>query len=829
MCVAFHASQAQAGLCFVQIPCARCVKKGIDCVSQRMQTSQSTKVSSVVATPPAASSTELERILGGKPTDCADESGDVMKIGPKRAPSPTAPVETNLFPEILAAIAAISAPDSAAASVLDEVPLGVSLLTSAADGSCHRLTSERRVQPKRGRAAQAMFSDHAACQVSGTFGAIPRQLTRYNKGSFVLDSETCLEPNEMGLRLRDLLQGASDQHLARVLYGSKRMGGLPLRLLEPAVPSLGDLLLQRLQRSHSDVLRAFLDAGRPSTDIVYDGLHLTLVGFAAALVAWLDDDTLVVTPPPHCIISAPEMMSGEHDDDGSQSQHASPSADTKDNGHTDCVSHFIGKYCVPLSVVFQRWSHLAPLSDGAQDDALQDCREFVQSLHKGKHAFPSTAICDLYADHLMYCSTPCMASVHGEAGGPPVHKALNCALAALLGFQSTAPFCAHQAVGCTPDPSGAARVQPLRWLHPSSIITRTLAFLSAQNLGLRSFQMETRYMRPCNTGDVNFPAVSSDMYTSLFVIETCHVERHRNGRLLAFTSYLSDVVHCPTPECLSDDMIQAAELDAIDTLVLQRDKLPLEMAVAMRRLNADPAIVLAQSVSDRVTAGLFIAMANLALQPQHQGGQHNAPQLHGAAVHTSPVHSDSLNGTMPGPALLSATASFDTSTNPVSGAASTSSLSSADATDSSAARVCPASVSTEGAAVGLMSAKGSAEPAATHIGSAAAADFDAARSMLQLQHKSATTKDALLRRIPPRQLVQLFDFVSSIIKRCQERPTNLVTRLGHLRLTEPHPMQSQGHCLQFLQTMRDPRDPKRSVIDSLPAEGHPSASAAVAD
>jgi len=809
----------------LQTPCARCSKKGLQCISQvsdELIGAVPLQGASGAAEPVPS---EVERVLSGKLPPAADEIVGRAVVGPGRTSDPSNALHAALFPEITAAITAISAPDSSASNLLRGLPTGMSSSgflpaptslepDTTPNGSSQTSMSSHDAYSAAGSANR--LQSHTAGQMSGQFGVIPRQPSRFNAGAFVLDCETCLDPMAMVQRLKTLVTTADDAHLSRVLYAARRSGGLPLRLLQPVAPWLTDLLRQRLAQSSSDALQAFTTPySEPSPDVVFDGCHLGIVGFAAALVAWADDDTLAVTPPPHCVVSAPALVPTAHSRSTSSRKAAVVTATRSAAGETDdsdssdesrplSAAEAAGNSCCTLATLFDRWPNLSQLFHTAPDDVVEDCRILMQELHAGRSVFPGTSICELFADHLMACDTPCMTSVHGEAGGPPLYKAMNDSVVELLGFDSNS--------GCKASPPGVSGAkspsgQPLRWLHPESILKRTLAFISAQNAGLRSFQMEVRYLRALGNqrSDTEHAhvATSAEDYVSIFALETCHMERNVDGRLLGFTSYLSDVVHCPTPEHFTDSELHAAELDAVDVLVLQRDKLPLEMAVAMRRLDADPVIVLAQCISDRATAGLFLAMTNLAFQPDDdfEPGTKEAPKghMHDMARGSQASGSDSAGADQGGQggSMLCDRSPASEPADPVSAASSVASFLGA-----TPVAICQPST-TPGPTAAMSLSQDS-------VGND---DLEAARGMLQLQQKYSNTKNALLKRIPPQQLENLFDFVSNLFKRCREVPLTLVTRVGKQRFTEPHPLQAQGMCLDILGNIRHPRSPHLSLID----------------
>lgn len=728
-------------------------------------------------------------------------------------------VVDGLFPQVFAAIAAISAPASSAAQFLQASEQLLSTRRGRSHSSAASAATSRSPSSSSSASQTNCLELHTAGQISGAFGVTPKRASRFNAGAFVLDTDARVDPPGMALRLKALFTSAPDAHLARVLYSARRTGGLPLRLLQPVAPWLDGLLRMRLSTSRSDALLAYTDtSGNASPEAIYDGCHLGIVGFAAALVAWADDDTLVITPPPHCIVSAPgieaEGSSATKRRQKRSTSH-SPAAATPTcvNADTDPprsqppAAQVAGLSCCSLGTLFQRWPHLPRLMDAADDDVVEQCRILTRSLHEGAIAFPGTSICDLFADHLLACDTPCMVSVHGEAGGPPLFKSMNQPLVDLLGFSTQDPFLNEQQVAQTELTAGMARLPPLRWLHPECMLKRTLAFLAAQNAGLRSFQVEVRYLRALGSGAATFSnpehvSGKSDEYVSVFAIETCHLERHADGRLLAFSSYLSDVVHCSQPERLSDAQLQAAELDVIDTLVLQRDQLPLEMSVAMRRLNADPAIVLAQCISDRVTAGLFVAMANLALVPQHDSAVGSTGPV-ATTSGTLDTATPQLSSGFEGPCIGAG--------NPQSASSSVCSPSGESQPAAPVTPAAPASHDSDCSSIDGHGLDGAGGVECTD--SAGLSAVTSGGGGEGLQNRWSVTQAELQKRVPQQHLEQLFNFVCTLVRRCQVTPMNLVTRVGSVRLCEPHPLQTKGACLDMLQLLRHPRNPSLSLMD----------------
>ncbi len=447
---------------------------------------------------------------------------------------------------------------------------------------------------------------------------------RFNEGAFMLDGgmSSGVDAGVMATRIASLITTAPDYEVLRAFQHDIRLGGLPLRLLQPIAPQLRSMMFQRALLGSANNPAC----DRPLHRIMFDGMHISLPGLAAALVAWNDGDDVVTVPPSYTVLMAPVgVMDGEG---GSQPCHKASKED---------LGGLIHSRKAPLHFMLDRWPHLPFIFDAAPPHAVQEARAFLQGLYNVYAAdaddigftacvphdlsnlplvpsVPRTLVA-LQREHAERASVAMVSFVLGANCRAVQWVGYNSRLVELMGMQD---WPIEQLIS-TPRPPGAP--QP-RWLHPSCLMRRALAYLSASNIGAASFQVEAQFMR-CSppakvTGGVQTPPFTPylDGWTasSFYAVETVHYERYHNGLPMARTSYISDVipVHGSTPLHELEASMVDAQLSSIEDMILCEPNLPLEVAIAVRRTGLPPSVALKASGLDTENERILVRMFLLA-------------------------------------------------------------------------------------------------------------------------------------------------------------------------------------------------------------------------
>lgn len=447
---------------------------------------------------------------------------------------------------------------------------------------------------------------------------------RFNSGAFMIDGGIAggVDAAVVSARIASLLAAAPERDILNIFRHDLRRGGLPLRLLQPVAPQLRAMLLQRT---------LLCSASSPACDsalhrIMFDGLHLSTPGLAAALVAWHEDTASVLVPPTYVVVMAPSAVL--HGQGTSSPAHHAVGREP--------LQGIVNSQEAPLSFVVDRWPHLPALFHTAPSHAVQEARAFLQGL-KNVYAVdaadmrfasctphtldnmplvpsvPRTLVA-IQREHAERSSVATVSFVLGTNCRSVQWVGYNSRLVELMGMQD---WPMQELIG-TPRPAGAP--QP-RWLHPSCLTKRALAYMAASNLGASSFQVEAQFVR-CSppatvAGGAQTPPFTPylDGWTasSFYAVETVHYERYHNGLPMARTSYISDVI--PVHGCvplheLEHDTVDA-QLASIENMILS-EHLPLEVSIAVRRTGLSPAVALKASGLDTENERILVRMFLLA-------------------------------------------------------------------------------------------------------------------------------------------------------------------------------------------------------------------------
>ena len=446
---------------------------------------------------------------------------------------------------------------------------------------------------------------------------------RFNAGHFLQQAKGVgIDAAEMAERLRQLLAHATDNHLLRVLASKMGQGGLPVRLLQPLVPGLQETLVTRGTAALNAAVKSVPRGLRHDT-MHYDGLHLTMPGLAATLLAWHSRAEAAVCPGGFPIVMSPSPPTSEGDGGGEDSN--SVSAGACGSAPPRTAAEAAGSSTIPMVLLLQRWPHLRGLLAFPPPGACQACHAYLTKLSQGQEPLPPDTLCDLVRAHQEHLDTPHITLVMPPGCLDVHYTTANTAMSNLLGMTHW----------------GTDPAKPTRWLHPACYPRRCLAFIAAACWGVSSFQYEGCYLR--RLPDTGLPAsVQGDSLcrmTPLFGCETLHVLRYpTTGALLSITSGISDVIATKAPvdaeslEQGSGKAPPAVPLTSLRPLA----PLPEPIARSCTKLGIDPDTALTGAKSEEDTVKLYVDLLFQLLVPERGPSDppHPPPRLCSPADHS---------------------------------------------------------------------------------------------------------------------------------------------------------------------------------------------------
>ena len=395
---------------------------------------------------------------------------------------------------------------------------------------------------------------------------------RFNKGFFAVNAARHgLSVQRLAAQLQTLLGTAPPAHGGdSALHGmaealSSAMGVLPLRLLASSSPALRSLSKAWLSGVQSGLALAGSTLAAPSpnvtSELAFDGVHLTLPGLARACLAfWADDLADAPLPNYPKVLSVPAEESPaepstptEWDEDDAGSDDGMPMA--------DAARYATG---VRLSTLLSRFPHLPALFRATSTCERTLLATWLATTAGGLDAVPPTILQDMHRGYLNGLSQPSITFffVHDLPGATVV-----CANERMHTVMGLTPFMLRSCLRLgTKDglAASASSPTPALWVHPSSRLHRSVAHSSAANLGMDAFTFEGLFLRTLHT---TMPyrrgrAISLDHTTQgvpVYGVETTHIERYPSGRLMSRTCYLSDLVTTDTPAPLWSTLAAAAK------------------------------------------------------------------------------------------------------------------------------------------------------------------------------------------------------------------------------------------------------------------------------
>ena len=409
----------------------------------------------------------------------------------------------------------------------------------------------------------------------------------YNSGFFQASaSQYGIDHSELFKRLVCALRCGN---LASI-QGLFAKGGTPMRLFG----NRGNWLKLQLQATLMQSLPPQEVMRHLNTIMVFDGVHLTLSGFAAASVAAETNTYAANIPSGMPILTEPSSASLNKPDDHVSTGSAC-SSEVDDSDMTaeaakqsklfqyDPIAGVNSPHC-PLACLYSRWPHLVRLlqEQGSPLSAAAQC--FLDADAAGESADPPLALVQAYYQHLQLTQTCAGMWVHRAEGAYMQNVGLTSRIMELLGFDLPA---LTDYVKCDSDTLPGRSVH---WIHPSCLGRRAAAALDASSRGLHAYSFEGLFLRMVG-GVASAPADSSPpctsqtevLYSPFYAVQTTHMEHYPNGKKRMEVIYLSDIVHARSSMLRQEGLhIAKTEVQALCSLLLAQASCA-PAAAAMRR------------------------------------------------------------------------------------------------------------------------------------------------------------------------------------------------------------------------------------------------------
>ena len=409
----------------------------------------------------------------------------------------------------------------------------------------------------------ALLSRAEALALSGDYGAGYAEETARANG---VDLHTLI-------RRMMLLLMTSKPNAISWATGSSSMG-LPVNLLRRTAPHL---------RSHLSAMLAAATRSSPPevalrmcSEFAFDGVHLTLCGFAAALVSDRHNQ-LSASVPRGYVLTAPRHLVTSTTD---AHAHVRASTTTRDIDFNE--DDGVWSSSVSLSTLFSRWPHLVRLFRAAKRDAIKGAEALLAADAAGRTEEVPLALSRLYAAFIQGASFSAACWLLRPEGvsqvvshSPPFLRLLGINDASLRQYMREDP--------------DSVQGDPMLWLHPSNTARRAMASLAAANQGLDTYTFEGLHMRRVGGG----PNMSSGTlptscsYSPFYAMQTVHIERYPNGAKRMDIVYFSDVVNVRKTVEVSQLHTALTEVEALEQVVGRPD-LPHEVSTAMHRCPQSP-------------------------------------------------------------------------------------------------------------------------------------------------------------------------------------------------------------------------------------------------
>ncbi len=416
--------------------------------------------------------------------------------------------------------------------------------------------------------------------------------------------------------------------------------GIPVNLLRRSAPHL---------RSHLSAMLSATTRARPSevalrmcSEFAFDGVHLTLCGFAAALVADRHNQ-LTASVPRGYMLTAPRHLVASSTDIHSRMRATTSLRDTdfdEDDG--------VWSSSVSLSTLFSRFPHLVRLFRSAKRAAITGAEELLAADAAGKTQEIPMALSRLYASFIQGLNSSAACWVLRPEGvsqvvshSPPFLRLLGINDASLRQYMSEDP--------------DSSEGNPMLWLHPSNTARRAMASLTAANQGLDTYTFEGLHMRRVGSpGDHSGSFLPSHCtYSPFYALQTVHIERFPNGAKRLDIVYFSDIVNVRKTVDVSELKTALTEVEALEQIVGQPE-LPREVTFAMGTAPQAPdALVSMLSQLDQDSRLRFVKRLCMVLQ--HETDPLLQQHIHSEQTASSSSSSESSGSAAGAPTVAEAT------------------------------------------------------------------------------------------------------------------------------------------------------------------------------
>jgi len=359
----------------------------------------------------------------------------------------------------------------------------------------------------------------------------------YNAGFF---QETALQLGiEPSVLFKKFLRSIREGNLGG-MQGSFAKGGAPFRLYG----ARGQWLRTHVQAALMHQLPPQEVMRHLNTLMVFDGVHLTLSGFAAAAVsedahnysAHVPSGKPILTLPSSSTVqgsrhSTTSANSSESEDDCSAERAAARNTDFR----YDPVEGIGSSHC-SLAGLYSRWPHLLRLLREASSSLVDACKSFLAADAAGISLDTPSPLALAYYEHLQRTQTCAGMWVHRAEGSYFQNVGLTSRIMELLGFdlQSLTDY-----VHCDSD---TLQGRSVHWIHPSCLARRAAAALDASIRGADAYSFEGLFLRMVG-GQGVADTQTEVWYSPFYGVQTCHFEQYPNGQRRMETIYLSDIVH----------------------------------------------------------------------------------------------------------------------------------------------------------------------------------------------------------------------------------------------------------------------------------------------
>ncbi len=329
--------------------------------------------------------------------------------------------------------------------------------------------------------------EHANVQMGGLGGEGGAPV--FNAGHFLHTAHKHgVDPRTIAKRIMTVLSLNKPELLQRLTHAYG--GRLPLNLLHSVAPYLKNHL-------HAMLMANYPPADVPlrmCSDFVFDGVHLTLVGFIAALVADAADEGHV-TVPRGTVLVAPRFRVQTSQDGGANlttelnfTDMASGGTFQSSSASFDDIDGLSGPTC-SLSTLFARWPHLCRILSSASDETLAEAQAVMIAEAASRDVDTPDSIAKLYFEFLNGTGVACSVWISRAAGMYTSFVGQSEAFLRLTGND-------HASIVkyATQDPDQDAD-NTMQIMHPSTLGRRTLAALTAANNKLTSYTFEGLHLR----------------------------------------------------------------------------------------------------------------------------------------------------------------------------------------------------------------------------------------------------------------------------------------------------------------------------------------------